>query len=114
MPNLLSTEIEQAGAERQRELLAEAWRVLKVRWDGDVPDGAEQFKAMLDAGAFESAAMILAPEGWWIEVHRFPGDGSGLGVLKHPREVRKDNRVKAATPALALLGACMREVEERP
>lgn len=71
----LADRCEKAGVEEQWELILEARRLIDPF--GFVHDcgkramsrceTCEQFTAKLDAQAFESAALMLVPEGWWIE-----------------------------------------------
>lgn len=64
----------------------------------------EQFKAMLDAGAYLSAAMMLVPDGYQMGImqERYDNWQVGLGLWGLNRADRKG---EGSTPALALCEA---------
>lgn len=125
----LAERIEAAGVDEQLAMLEEAFEALFPAPDsGRSPDDGygwaatvaknpafiawcnlkQRFTAMLDAEAYESAAMMLVPEGCsWelmmsrtaIEAEAFIWDMTDLGT---------GNRGIAATPALALAAAAIR------
>ena len=116
---LLAERVEAAEA-NSRELMCAAYKavfpeVSSGAWDAiDAWDaGYDRFCGMLDAGAYESAALTIVPEGWGYSL------GSGWVVSAKPdvaftfyrghgRGVRIEFRGDAATPALALLAAICR------
>jgi len=112
----LAARLEVASPDEQREMLEAAYaafnggrlfdqpatpgfRETHARWD--------RFRRMLDAEAFESAAMMLVPEGWFTRLamedrhsHSWRWDlRGGYGV---------DASARASTPALALTAASLR------
>jgi len=132
MPNNLPHRIEQAGAEDQRALLEEAATSF---WGADpntLPLNENSaivqierwrcFNCMLDASAWESATMMLMPEGWthehsgqwrtnknnrWKWRHRLGSpERSHKGWPKRVAEC-----FEAHTPALALLAAILKAKE---
>lgn len=106
--NLLSLaeRIERASADEQYDLLGDAWDELgpSVNW---TCLQAQSFARKLDAGAHESAAMMLAGEKWSITAD---GDGSTWQAAIWP-EIDDGSGFdwrNAATPALALCAAALR------
>jgi hypothetical protein len=109
----LAERCEAATAEQQRELLEDAWAAIHGRAPrrnrgGD--NAVNRFVSMIDAKAYESAAMTLVPEG----LHFGLGDfydikcawawcGRMSGTLAIDEEIGS-----AATTALALCAAAMR------
>jgi hypothetical protein len=105
---VLAERVEQATADQQAELLADAWDALGpiANWTGDQ---ARRFGMMMDAEAFESAAMSLVPDGWCVFLNAYV-DGAEVAL--------EDDRVdpvrfpsvhaEAVTPALALVSASLR------
>lgn len=123
----LTSRIETAGPEQQRESMEEAWEALNPIPDGRHPVSKAgeyarrwfSFTAMLDAQAYESAAMLLVPEGCGVYLNRY-WSGSHVGpvwsaelvfggIPSDPRRVF--DCFDAATPALALAAACIRAKE---
>lgn len=114
--NDLATRVEAGSADMQRELLNESWNALaqhsadfrtfaRARCPGFWAN-ASKFAVMLDAWAFESAAMTLVPEGLRFEVTTTgyrPGATVCGNILTGVHEGSY-----AATPALALTAACLR------
>ena len=103
----LATRCENAGPEMQRELLREAWKIIRqpchtcAEW--------RAFAAMLDAEAYESAALSLKPEGW---LRSFTDDPDDLGGVIAELWTKKRNAwANASTPALALTAAILRAME---
>lgn len=122
----LSTRIEQAGEGEQREMLEAAWEHLCGRSAdfhtfaqsvarGERLNQAGRFGAMIYAGAYESAALLLVPngEGHWPQVIQ-TGINPNNPIAKRCRaEIwakgsGKPYRGAAATPALALACAAIR------
>jgi hypothetical protein len=68
----LAERVENATADEQRTILGEVWHTLFPRPSELVASPQHwnkrlnRFRKMLDAEAFESAAMTLAPEGWHL------------------------------------------------
>jgi hypothetical protein len=98
----LAAKCEQATAEQQAQLLREAFYALfpaylvEPRRDRS---RKSRFIKMIDANAFESAAMMLAPEGWqWrLEARNAKLQAGDLVIA-----------ADGATPALALCAAALR------
>lgn len=117
----LAERCEKATADDQRDLLAQAWQAVR----GPKPDSDYQprrtpmfspdwerwverdcrFSNLLQAEAYESAAMMLVPEGWTGII---PVTGGDEAWLWPKGGTFKGFRVNAATPALALTAACLR------
>lgn len=111
------------SAEQQADLLADAWDALGpiARWSAPQ---VRRFGMMIDAGAYESAALMMVPEdsgfqidnglSHWIAL----GDKAALcgrATIDYPKPDYDGNgdswisvRVLAATPALALTAAALR------
>lgn len=132
----LAERIEAAGVDEQRAMLEEAFSILfpapdsgqamahKNGWGNIIAphqsNGAnpispaflswwkikQRFTTMLDAEAYESAAMMLVPEGWdW----GCGGHDDPWGWVCPPdREYNESMKAHAATPALALAAAAIR------
>ena len=120
----LAERCEQATAEQQRELLAEAWTLThgkppRANRGGDNPEN--KFVALLNAEGFESAAMMLVPEGWgkmvgdyWVDFEKKPPFVAECYDLSR---VAQDDfadgeliQTWAHTPALALCAAALRAI----
>jgi hypothetical protein len=113
----LAERCEQAAAEQQRDLLEEAWWALSGMASSRARGLAaidQRFLKMLEAEAYESAAMTLVPEGMdWQVGHGIETEhggrpsnyawcGEGEGELRF-----------AATPALALCAAALRTIKSQ-
>lgn len=115
----LSDRVEAATADQQREMLSEAWKAIHGEsWQttiyrhgslGAEPDRAKgdvprRFARMLDAEAYESAAMSLVPEGYSAIINTHLNSAmialDGIWHTFHGSH--------AATPALALTAASLR------
>jgi hypothetical protein len=109
MTDSLISRIEAAGEGEQRELLIEAFTALfsdPLGYIGNRTDDQRRiaFLRRLDANAFESAAMMLVPEGWESTVW-----SKGEAYLHSPKRPEiPDVGAFAATPALALAAACLK------
>lgn len=130
LPKLIER-LESATAEQQRELLWQAWQVL--RGSTYAPDDAaaariaddadyQRFVKMLAAGAHESAALMLVPEGWQVTSlgENVISEGWRCDLAERPTSRQlaayergetymvRSERGEAATPALALTAACLK------
>lgn len=107
----LAERCEAADASEQRELLWEAFLALQARPDDHTPGVKEwswlwnRFNLMTGAEAYESAAMMLVPEGYGVKVRRWVNGRGAAGC--YPSE-SADDWHNAATPALALCAAALR------
>jgi hypothetical protein len=101
----LAERCEKAGAEEQRALLDEAWDALgpAVNWTAAQ---ARRFGMMMDADAYESAAMLLVPEGWDYLICRV--DGEIQCEIGPSNSFKNVGLVNAATPALAICASSLR------
>lgn len=117
----LAERCEKANADQQEALLREAFQAIHSLKPYKHPDAAawvawldlfNPFRAMLEAKAFESAALTLVPEGhttavvqdhsaWLAEVR-------ALGVSTHIDWPNFKRSQRCATPALALGAAALR------
>lgn len=122
----LAMQVEQASADKQRAMLVAAYEAL---WPDDGPQGPRGFFAKLDAGAYESAAMSLIPQGWIVDTlsqrdEDWPeGAGTWTALLKSA-QIAPGNRAWAssrsqkarqgcATPALAFAAAILRAARQK-
>jgi len=85
-------------------LLSDAWDLIAptngIAWARGC---ARTFGNMLDAGAFESAALLFLPsEQWGYQLM------PQFGVVRHPDQREKDAEAHGKTPALAFAAACLR------
>ena len=124
MTSDLAARIEAAEAGEQRELLEEAWEEccresLSFRRFActTIPGGdgwtmTGRFIRMIDAGAYESAALMLVPEGrdWSVAMHTL-GDETRAAVARILRPNGIGLNTAAPTPALALAAAALRAKE---
>lgn len=109
----LARQCEDAGADRQRDLLLSAGRLLLHDRQGRNVNGLRwaEFVSKLDAEAYLDAALMLVPEGWcWMAGERDPGRfrahvNNNLH-FGHPQ--REWYEVVASSTALALLAAILR------
>lgn len=125
--NALAERCEAAGADEQRELLITARVYISpqpmppTKLDHPWFVEARRFRAMLDAEAYESAALMLVPPRPWrvCTLSDYPHNNfqSGAGwfvnlsndVCGYGREGPIATvMARAATPALAILAACCR------
>ena len=105
----LAERCEKATAEQQRELLLEAFETLTAAFVAT--PSAIKFVRMLDAEAYESAAMTLVPEGWTYDAYQGPSGQPHRWKLRTIGDGDKfytEVEAKAATPALALCAAALR------
>ena len=119
-PHDLAAWAERAKPEEQRAVLEAAYNLRygglpadiqylhasRIAFNQDAADHAEHFTVMLDAEAYESAALMLVPDGaaWKMQTDfGLPGRASIYSASK-------DNfyTTDASTPALALIAACAR------
>lgn len=113
----LAERCEKATAEQQRELLLEAFETLTAAFVAT--PSAIKFVRMLDAEAYESAAMTLVPE--WAKLHFLqdteydnPAEKTWSANLRAREEKAREPGFGSewqswcATPALALCAAALR------
>lgn len=118
MKDDLIARLEAATADEQRELLLEAFEAIHpypgpdhylkpdIDWTWDRL--RERFVKMLDAEAYESAALTLVPEGWnWAVWMRHDWRKHSAQVWHRERE-SSTKHGDAATPALAIVIAALR------
>lgn len=129
----LATRAEQAGADKQREMLLLAWNATlgasdKPEW-WDLRDGIEvlvphslheiwrSFEAKLDAEAYLDAAMMLMPEGWNAQIGLLPARSRYWVELAKPEHdpllVGKYFGRTNSTLALALVAAVLRAIAKQ-
>lgn len=108
----LSDRVEAANADEQRAMLKEAYHAL---FPHNSPQYDHQHRArfvgFLDAGAYESAAMMLVPEGWFTsDFHQGPSGGNwwDLSRIRDGDQRYTSAAGMASTPALALTAAAIR------
>lgn len=105
----LAERVEKATAGQQRELIADAWDLLGqvVRPTGE---DAGRFGLMLDAEAYESAALMLVPEGFYLKLSVRGRSFKSSAAYTHPdlMEWGVWYREEAATPALSIAVAALR------
>ncbi|API60572.1 hypothetical protein BSL82_15815 [Tardibacter chloracetimidivorans] len=90
-----------------------AWADEYTQWQAR----ASAFSLFLDVGAWENAAMMLVPEGWfWRVGHSTLYAGWAHLNRKHPDFCNREDEhsAQAATPALALTAASLRARSENP
>lgn len=126
----LADRCEKADASEQRAVLEAAYLIINPERDTTVEGHFEwlPFERMLDAEAYESAAMMLVPEGWNIRIEQTSkgqrdDNTSGeelyawaahlihdndTGYANRKRSIHGWKHAYAATPALALVAACCR------
>lgn len=95
----LAARVEAAEASEQRAMLYEAFHALRL-------PGEYHFDKMLDAEAYESAAMTLVPERRNTEL-RIPLGARAEAYIWEPGQI-PPHIGHAATPALALVAAALR------
>lgn len=123
----LAERCEGASADEQATLLIEAfdlidWRSKPGRSAGITQHNPRWFKfdKMIRAEAYESAAMMLVPEGDDISGERFRLEHWNAASVIHAAHVRATAwvpgaiRVYAASPALALTAASLRARSDTP
>ena len=93
-----------AASDEQGALLSDAWDLIApVKGIAWARGYAGTFASMVDAGAFESAALLLIPGDQW-GYQMMPQ----FGVVRHPDQREKDAEAHGRTPALAFTAACLR------
>ncbi|MCR4297231.1 MAG: hypothetical protein NUV75_00550 [Gallionella sp.] len=113
----LTTQIEQAGPEQQREMLDAAWLRIYERPSVQSERG-RVYHRLLSVNtdeAFTGAALMLVPEGWCIAI-RQQDKGWAVDFQKGYRTSYTDviltkgggKRGWPATPALAIAAVCVR------
>lgn len=109
----LATRLEQGTAEQQRELLIAVFEVIHGERIVRHHTGRTtyhplwfKFNKMLNAEAYESAALMLVPEGWTWTLR-----SSGFFELRHPDKCNLDTEGREITLALALAAAALRARE---
>lgn len=123
----LARRAQSAASDDQEDVLREAWKLANPalpstddRWFDWYQDCA-QFEAMRECGAFESAALMLVPEGWRPYSADMSIEGRTRWMLEGPKARWEDDEdgylvagsdwylsASAATPALALAAAALR------
>lgn len=128
----LAERVEAAGAGEQREMLESAFRAIHGEKPARIPGGSPEwlawldrynpFHRMLEAKAYESAALSLVPEGWRWQAGQFNIDPLKCSAdlaqagqieaegIRYGTGLRMRAQGKAATPALALTAACLRAI----
>ncbi len=110
----LAERCEAVTAEMQGKLIEEAWTM--IHHEGYPPEGdwdtckkCDFFYHILDARAYESAALMLVPEGASFQLHVHPDliRGMWCGIFPDPEGEDRFSS-SAATPALALTAASLR------
>ncbi len=119
----LAARAEAAGPEMQRELLVEAWLALNPEHPSEGVSRARaewyvrqaRFIKMLDAEAYESAALMLMPEGWNFILASTFDNGAICDVRKEPlgADGTWPGHARASCASLALLAAICRAHGER-
>ncbi len=126
----LLARVEAAEAGEQRALLSEAFGELfpepSADWRSNYAEEREAwnswsmrrsaFRRMLDASAFESAAMMLVPEGRKVMLGEELKDVRWRATLSHYDAgdlVWRHPFAFAPTPALALTAACLRAIRTK-
>lgn len=110
----LAARIEAAGVDEQRVMLCAAFQFLRGAtasanefWSDNPKPGA--FHAKLNAGAYLDAAMMLVPEGWFVELEQHSSSWTAtLSSALWYDDTRICRDAAAATPALALAAAAIR------
>lgn len=110
----LADHVEKATADQQGEMLETAWNALGPI-TRPTPEQATSFARKLDAEAYESAALMLVPEGegHWPQVY-YTGinptnpNSQRCRVELWGKGLRRLARSNAATPALAFCAAALR------
>jgi hypothetical protein len=108
----LAERCEGASAAQQDELIDDAWDVLgPIRhWTAEQ---AARIAEMLDAEAYESAAMILVPHGLLWTMDSWEGSRWSAGIWCDRRWlVHTSEKRTSKTPALALTSASLRAIAE--
>lgn len=113
----LAARVEKAAPDQQAELIGDAWDLLgpMCRWSSQE---SARFANMIEAGAYESAAMMLVPIscGWFIGWGQTRPDEpmGGARITRNGCFIGYDanydaiSDAEATTPALALTAACLR------
>jgi hypothetical protein len=112
----LAERVESAPLEMQGKLLEQAWelcaeysaefRAFTTSYLSGFDNNAGRFSMCLEASAYESAAMMLVPEGLAFEMTT-TGYKPGATVCGNPMFDTHEGAY-AATPALALVAAALR------
>ncbi len=109
---ILLDRVTAAQPDEQRELIEEGAYLLRPVWLAVATDwndpGCEQFTAMLNAGAYLDAVLLMMPEGAILQSSFFPTSSTVL--LFWDDEDDNPTRATAATPALAVLAARLKAV----
>lgn len=108
MTNLsdLAARVEAAEAREQRALLLDTvFEIAAGEWP---TSKAARFCTLIDAEAYESAALMMVPEGWGWSIHT--SDFPGAFIAEVELEGR-EHGARATTPALALACAALRAKE---
>ena len=110
---------EEAGADQEGTLVQEALDLARDRgWIAR--DTWDQGMHMLEAGAYESAALLLVPEGWQWEMASYSryDDQPRAALWRNLNSEEFDETralgwiaIAVATPALAILAASLRALE---
>jgi hypothetical protein len=114
--------LQSAGADEQRELLVEVWDAIAPSFDrAGLIDKAHRFSIMLDAEAWESAALMLVEDNMAVDVtlrwREAPARARLLPVYEASpgRWLHKGSDphfcANATTPALAIAAACLKARE---
>lgn len=110
----LADRVEKATAEQQGDMLEAAWNAVG-HIARPTPEKASSFARKIDAEAYESAALMLVPEGegHWPQVYYTGINPNNPNSQRCRVEIwgngqRRRARSNAATPALAFCAAALR------
>lgn len=96
----------EAATKDNADLILEAFRAIKPNYADD-----RAIRAMLDAEAYESAALTLVPEGAVYAIETNDGPGVYPEHVRASAWVQGAARAFAATPALAIVIAAVKAKE---
>lgn len=120
--NALADRVGTATAKQQCDMLLRAYEAIfggpecspVDKWPGYLSPRWDRFHAMLDAEAYESAAMTLVPKSFWLE--RLGECGGGrfrAEIIERTSDPEYGWCESAATAALALTAASLRAIAQK-
>lgn len=103
----LAERAEAADPKLTAQILNEAWEMIAPEWivsAAELAERAEAFGLFMDAMAYESAAIMLAPSGHCLTIYRFSTGRGSVDITTAGR----DFAASASSLALAVVAASLR------
>lgn len=99
----LAARMQEAQADEQETLLIQAWAVIGT----SMGEPYNRFCWMIEAGSFESAALMLVPQGWGYQMKQYADDDDAEAIIWGGGGFDPSLTSDARSPALAIASAAL-------